>query len=273
MRLYTLLIDESGGKRPSVAARAATGRYYARRGDVTQASKWGKAISDEDPRHPAGLFLRGVAELEAGNLSEAQKLIGEAVALDPQAQYYEALGRAFEGDGVLDDAAEHYGAAIARDSLYVEPLVGRARVLQAQRQWKKAVPDLEAARALEPERAVVHLMLGHSLFELGQKKEAVAPLQEAIKRDPKYGEAHYRLGLAFYDLERVSDAASSFQRAIALAPVGATWIPDATLKLAYSLKPLGRKKEACDAFRLYLDIAPELAVGRRDAKNELVGCP
>ena len=43
-----------------------------------------------------------------GRLVEAQKDLADAVAVDPQAQYFEALGRCYEKQSAYDDAIAQY---------------------------------------------------------------------------------------------------------------------------------------------------------------------
>ena len=271
-KLYAAMLEDKNGKAPTIAGRAAAGRYYARRGDATRAGKLGEAILAEDPHHPAGLFLRGTGLLAAGKTNEAQKDFTEATAIDPQAQYFEALGRTYEAQNQLDEAINNYGAAIERDKFYAEPLVDRARVRQVRREWNASIPDLDAARKLDDQRSDVYDMKGLALYTMGDQKGSVPAFQEAIGRDGKSAPAYYHLGRALYDLNR-PDAIPNLRRAIELAAPEVEWYAEAHRILGYALKASGARGEMCNVFRKYLEVAPATLSGRGDIKQILLGCP
>jgi tetratricopeptide (TPR) repeat protein len=174
---------------------------------------------------------------------------------------------------MLEDAINAYGRAIEKDKMYVEPLLGRARVRQRRREWTEAMLDCEAARQLEPERAEAWWRIGDSLYELGKKKDAVTPYREALARDSKNAEVHFKLGRTYYDIDKPREALASLREAVRLAPPDAEWFPDAVLKLGYTLRAVGSRGEACGMFVKYMEVAPETAAGRGDVKQILLGCP
>jgi tetratricopeptide (TPR) repeat protein len=275
-KLYLAMIDDKSGKAPTIAARAAAGRFYARRGDLERAGKLGESILGEDPHHPAGLFLRGSGELAAGKVNEAQKDFTEAVAIDPQPQYYEALGRSYEAQNQLDDAIAQYTMAAERDKQYVDPIIDRARVRQTRREWKLSLDDLDAARKLDDRRAEIYFMKAKAFYTLGDKKAAIAPAQEAIARDGKHGEAFFVLGSALYDLNRPGEAVANLKKAIELAPntnPRPAWFPEAHRTLGYAYRATHSQHEMCTAFRTYLEVAPPTSSGQSDIKQILLACP
>jgi tetratricopeptide (TPR) repeat protein len=272
-KLYVTMLDESSGKHPTVNARAAAGRFYARRGDLAKTVPLATSILAEDVHNPAGLFLRGNQLINDKDFQGAQKALSEAVASDPQAQYYEALGRSFEGQNSLEEAMNAYNQAVMRDKTYVEPLIDRARVHQLRHEWAEALPDLDEAKRLEPERAEPYWRTGDSLYQIGRKKDAVAPYQAALARDGKNPEIYYKLGLVYYDLDRGADVIANMRQAVAEGKPDDDWLPDAWLKLGYTYKSQGHHGEACAAFSKFDQVAPSSAVARGDVKQILIGCP
>jgi tetratricopeptide (TPR) repeat protein len=271
-KLYLGLLDDKNGRVPTIAGRAAAGRFYAHQGDAAKAGALGDAILAEDPNHAAGLFLRGIGELASNKLADAQKDFAAAVNIDPQAQYFEALGRSVEAQNQYDEAIRYYGDAIEHDPQYADPLIDRARVHQTRREWNVSLGDLEAARKIDDRRADIFLMKGLAMYTLGDAKGSVGAFQQAIERDAKDAEAFYRLGKAYYDLNNVGAAISNLNRAIDLAKPDIGWYPEAYRTLGYAYKAAHSKGEMCQTFRKFLEIAPT-TISTGDAKQELLGCP
>jgi tetratricopeptide (TPR) repeat protein len=271
-KLYAAMIDDTAGKTPTIAARAAAGRFYARRGDAARAGKLGESILAEDARHPAGLFLRGIGLLATGRIPEAQADFEAAANIDPQAQYAEALGRTLEAQNQLDEAIKHYSDAIERDKLYQQPLLDRARVYQVRRQWNESLADLAAAKKLDDRVADIFVMEGNAFYEMGKKKDALRPYQQAVNLDGKNAEAWFKLGRTHYESDNPREAVADLNRAVELGKEGASWLPDAYMALGYANKATGARGEMCRAFGKYLEVAPATAP-KSDVKQLLLGCP
>src|SRR5262249_39684425 len=92
-RIYASLLSTDGGNVPTARALAAAGRYNARRGHPGLAKRQGAALAALDPGNPAAVFLQGWVAFNENRLIEAEKSYHDAIALDPQAQYWDALGR------------------------------------------------------------------------------------------------------------------------------------------------------------------------------------
>jgi predicted Zn finger-like uncharacterized protein len=273
-RLYgELLKPRDGSKPPSLAARAAAGRFYARRGSTAQAATLGESILAEDPRYPAGLFLRGVALLAEDKASDAQKHFQDAIALDPQPQYYDGLGRAHEKQRVLEDAVNAYDIAIKRDPSYVAPRVGKARVYMSRRDFKGAMPDLQEAVRLEPENPEIHARIGECLKELKKNKEAVEWLQKAIALDGRYARAYFLLGDVLYDDNKADAAAANLKRFIDLSTPDDPARPYAYYVLGRTHAQLRNKAAMCQTFKEFMEVAEKTDPRRDEVKRYLLPCP
>src|SRR5262249_33743172 len=88
-KIYEGLLSTAGGSVPTARALAAAGRYHARRGEIERARKEGEALAATEPQNPAALFLAALGLFTDGNLQDAYKILQDAVAMDPQAQYWE----------------------------------------------------------------------------------------------------------------------------------------------------------------------------------------
>ena len=255
---------------PTLSARARAGRFFARHRLMPAAIAQGQAIRAEQPRHPAGLFLLGEEMLAAGKFDEAQSAFRDAARLEPDAQYFEGLGRAAERLGQLDEALRQFARAVELDPNYLRPRVGRARVRLVRREYTLAIDELEAARALSPESPEVLRGLGQAHLTMRNLKEAVPFLERAARLAPDDPEAHYYLGSAYSDMERSREAATHLARAVAEAPEGATWRADAYRALGYAARAAGNKGGAKSAFRTYLELDQKDSAQRRDVQRLLL---
>jgi tetratricopeptide (TPR) repeat protein len=276
--VYTGLLDESQGRQPSITARAAAGRFFARRGEAAAAKQQGEAILAVDPRYPAGLFLRGFGLLADGKLNDAQKDITDAIGIDPQAQYWDGLGRVFEKQNLLSEALGRFEKAIDTDGAYVAPRLGRARIRMLRAEWGKALTELEEAAKLEPENADVWARIGESHYNLRELPAAAKAFLEAVRRDPTRPDVYFMLGRTIDEdpRGRPRDAVSNLQKAITLARelnVAADWEPEAWRIMGFALRETGDKGGACDALRRYLEIAPPTDGLRKEAERVVLSCP
>ncbi|MBI4510477.1 MAG: zinc-ribbon domain-containing protein [Deltaproteobacteria bacterium] len=274
-KLFDRLLTPKDGKSVSISARAAAGRFFARRNDGTRSLSVGDSILAEDPRHPAGMFLRGFGLLADEKLLDARKAMTEAVSIDPQAQYYDGLGRVYERQMSLDDALGAYDNAIKRDPNYVAPRLGRARIYMLRREWSLALPEFQTAIKIEPELAEGHLGVGECLVQLGasskERGKAIPFLVKATELNPKLPAAYFLLGQVYYDDDKRSHTIESLKRFVEVAGEKDENLPNAYRMLGYTYKANGKKGEACDVFKKYMEVAPPSAA-RADVEKLLYSC-
>ena len=262
-----LVYDKLLAVKPSLTVRARAGRFFAREGMNDKALAQGEAIRGESPRHPAGLFLLGEKLMAEKKLEEAQRAYRDATRLEPEAQYFEALARAAERLGQLDEALRQYGRAIEIDPAYMAPRLGRARIRLVRREYALAIDELKAAQELDPHAASVLRDLGRAYLAMRDVKSAVPLLERATHAAPSDPEAHYSLGLAYFDLDRARDAAGHLGRAVQLGAEDATWRADAYRMLGYAARSAGNDRGALDAWRRYLELDQKDSAQRRDVQR------
>jgi tetratricopeptide (TPR) repeat protein len=128
----------------------------------------------------ADALARGLALLEQGRPLSAERVLREAVRLDPEsAQPHYALGRALALRGLHD----------------------------------QALTELERARALGDDSPEIHASLGNAYYELGRTTEARRHLRRARNGNPDDAEIALRLGLAELALGQLEAAARAFEAA------------------------------------------------------------
>jgi tetratricopeptide (TPR) repeat protein len=272
-KIYQALLSTAGGNVPTSRAHAAAGRYFARRGRIDLARREGEIVAASEPGNPAASFLLGIGLLADGKLNDANKILREAVALDPQAQYYEALARVLEEQKNLAEAQVNFEQASKLDGSYAAPLIGLGRVHLARRYWDAALTALERAARLEPENDQVWIGIGDANAEKIKRPEAVAAYQKALAVNAKNAETHYKLGRVYFDDDRGALAITHLRKAIELAPGGTPWVAEAWRLLGRRYYASGQRGEMCTAYRRYLELAPSTDLMRAEVKQETAGCP
>ena len=204
------------------------------------------------------------AAIGAGVLLSSASLLQTAVWRDPRDLHRQALahtrgnyvahnnlGVLLAQDGRLDEAGEHFEAALA--ILPGEPraednlgtlLLQRGRVADA-------IPHFTAAlaRSEDPE---IENNLGNALVAAGRTDEGIDRLRAAIEVRPEYALAHYNLAMALARRGLKDEALREFDLAIRFGPDrAAAWAHRGLL-----LATLGRKVEAASDFRRALELEP-----------------
>jgi len=116
----------------------------------------------------------------------------------------------------------------------------------------EAVEVLSALLRADPTNAQYAQYKGFALRNLGRRPEEQAVYHEILQSRPNYWPAYNELGWALYRDGRNDEAVKAFAEASAVAPKVA--LPLANLGSIYLL--LNRKKDAADAFRRSLTLAP-----------------
>ncbi len=172
----------------------------------------------EHPEEPMLLCMLGAAARELGAEGEAYEYFRRCLAQNPADPV--VLVTAGNGLAALDDpeaestlrlaaltapdlplARLHYGAYLAREGMF-----------------DLAVGELEVARSLDEEDALVRLELATAYLLAGRLAEGVAELEEALAREA--GDSWMRLlyGLALLEVDRLEEAAEEIHRAAGERP-------------------------------------------------------
>jgi tetratricopeptide (TPR) repeat protein/predicted Ser/Thr protein kinase len=232
----TAALDQALGLVPGLAeAHYQRGELLLARGKRDEGAAGLDEALRRDPAHVGALLARARLRREAGDMAEAQldlraalehaapsdprPLLGLGLALVESAPA-EALRLLRQG---LELARQ---ARSTRDPLYVEsvPVVGELELTQGDPQ--RALPELEEAVRLFPERADPQVLLGRALGEGGNARAAIEAFSAALRRDAEHfealerrGRAHRELGefvAAFKDLQAAAKGRASARLSLGL---------------------------------------------------------
>lgn len=110
------------------------------------------------------------------------------------------LGRTFEDQGKLDQAAAQYAAALAINPRYLECHYNLANVLAKRGDFDEAATHYSAALNINPEYAPAHNNLAYVLFQMGRLQDAARHFSEAIRISPNCARYHIDLSVVLYKL-------------------------------------------------------------------------
>jgi len=141
------------------------------------------------PADYLGLAQIGGCLSALGRYGEAEPYLRRALqGLDDPVTHYN-LGLLLAVTDRLDEAAEEYRRALARDASYREARGNLAAVLVRQGRLDEAIRELRQLIAQDGQNAVAHANLGLVLLQQGRNREARRALSAALERDPRLGVA------------------------------------------------------------------------------------
>lgn len=136
------------------------------------------------------------------NPKEPNAHFGLAYLLWTQSHFQEA---ATEFQAELDNDPQHLQARAYLGDSYVQ-----------LKDYVKAQPELEKARAADASFALVRRDLGIIYAEEGRKDDAISELQKAIELDPKDVSPHWRLAKLYQSTGKKEEAKAEFAKASAM---------------------------------------------------------
>jgi tetratricopeptide (TPR) repeat protein len=214
-------IDPKSALAYSRLARAQVA--LARPADALASAKKATELDDK--------FGEGFAVLGTAILAENPKGWSDAIAQAQQGAFLDpdnpnvqgAVGKIFEANGQLEQAAGAYRKALASD-----PAFGPARLALIQAELNRGNRDGAIAEAKKiaaggktsPE---IELLIGEDAVRREQYPEAIPFLERATKGLPGNADGWAFLGRAYHAARRYDEAADAYGKAVELAPQNANY--------------------------------------------------
>ena len=196
----------------------------------------------------------GVAFQDEGRLDEAAEHYHRAIALAPDyAPVYNNLGTALRAKGQLTDAVSTYQQALRLRPSYPEAQYNLANALLDAGKPADAIDHFRIALQTLPASVDVHNNLGIALMGEGRRDEAIAEFREALAADPDSVKSHRNLADALGMARKYDEAIAHYRRAVQIDPA------DASIHYDFGslLIEIDRLDEAIAEFRLALKADPK----------------
>ena len=279
--------------RPAVDAQKAMQQAVAARqeGRLADAERACKGVLQSEPSHLEALNLLGTVKLAQGNATDAARIFGEALAIDPgslavrlnETAALSALGRHAEAlagcERVLAIEPNRVDARCKRAHLLLkmnrggeaepefvkvleiepdsfEALAGMGSLLDGQGRIDEALAFFARAIDVRPDDGAVRNDRASALFKQGRIDEAMKDWDWVLARDPENSVAHCGRGSVLYAREEYDAALAEYDRAVELAPDFA----GAPFNRALVLNTLRRYDEAIAAYQWAIAIKPDFAL-------------
>jgi Tfp pilus assembly protein PilF len=190
-------------------------------GRVTEALRLIEEALAAEPENIRFHSSKGEICLRAGRIEEAERTFLRVLEIDPyMTDAHRALGSIYDQQGRKQEAEREFKTALA-DRAYPEPEkihLNLGLLYASQGRNEEAVDFFRTAVSINPKYYRGHFELASILDRLGKIEEAAREYEVAAPNYDNDGEYHYRLGYAFYRLGAIDKARASLDRAIALAP-------------------------------------------------------
>jgi TolB-like protein/class 3 adenylate cyclase/Tfp pilus assembly protein PilF len=201
------------------------------------------------------------------HFADGINLFESALKIDPESVSARALLALALSDRVLEQMTDTAAADLARAEVLIEhvllasphnPLAhfARGQVLRARNRFEAAIPEYEAAVALDRNWVAALAALGQCKFLAGSIEEAIPAQEQAIRlspRDPRVANWYWRIGMVHLLQSRTEAAILWIEKARSVNPGLAG--PHGWLASAYALQ--GKIEQA----------AAELAEARRLSRD------
>ena len=181
-------------------------------GDVTLSlERYGRAAdafercSALDDRDARVLYKLAYARYRAGQAAAAIEPLRRAVALTPDfAEAHHLLGMCLREGNRLDDAHESLQTASRLQPGLVPVREALAEIYASRGQDARAIDELEALVALDPDRPERLVAVGLAQARAGRREAAVLALGRAAERFPEHADVFAALGRVWLDTARTT---------------------------------------------------------------------
>jgi tetratricopeptide (TPR) repeat protein len=262
--------DEALKVDATIEVRLSACRGYLLAGQHEKVLAQAAKVLELQPNSTAARALRAEARLAQARPDEALVEIRQALEREQKSEYSVVLGRVQEARGQKQEAIDAYTEALKGDPSLLEVRLRRGVLLVQTESVKEGQRELQAVLKANPGSAEAHYYVGVSLEDQRKEAQALAAYQAAVARDEKHAAAHFKIArLLSESPETKLKAVPHLAAAIKHAAPTEHWLPDAHFILGAIEEGRGQKKQALEAYKSYLCIAPPKAGARGEVEKRL----
>ncbi|MFP4528670.1 MAG: tetratricopeptide repeat protein [Candidatus Kapaibacterium sp.] len=231
----------------------ANGEKALRNGKYDQAIENFNKLLKENPKHPAGLYFRGMAYLYKGEYQSAIENFDSAIKIKNDfADAYNGRGLSYSYLGRIDKALGDFNQAIGLDSAFTQAYLNRGSAYIALGEKKEALRDINKALALDPNSPATYYQRGRIYYRMDKLDSAISDFTKCLEMGLVNPKIYYNRGNAYYRQSNYEKAVADYSEALALDPTDS----EALNNRAMAYDKMGKK---------------DLALADRERLNELTG--
>ncbi len=171
-----------------------------------------------DPKCADAYYNAAKIMEEQDRREEAIAYYEKAIAIKPEAKFYNQLGKCYQRCEKLAEAARQYEQAIALKPNYLDANCDLGVILQKQGKIAEAIGQYRQALAIKPDYPEAYNRMGTAWQEQRKFAEAIACHQKAIALKPDLAEVYSNLGFALRKKLKLQEAIGYYRHVIALNP-------------------------------------------------------
>ena len=260
-------------------------RCYAEKGEVAEAQKIYKAISDAFCKQAQNVQQELTSLNKSRPIKVTENMLQEGIdqlsvlynqgqfsAAVEQAQvltnkypeafiFWNILGASAIKIGILDQAIEAFKKVISLKPDYVDAYSNLGVALQDQGNIDKAIEAYNKAISLKPDYAIAYSNLGNAYKEQGKLHKAIDAYNRAISLKPDYSDSYYNKGVTLQDQGKLDEAIDAYNKAISLKPDYAQCYNN----MGNAFRAQGKLEKAIESYRNSFFLKPNHA----EAHNNL----
>ena len=236
-----------------------SGLLAFQRGKMDEGSALVERSLKAAPEHPDFWNNYGNLLKSQGKKTEAADAYRRAISLRENfADAHNNLGILLD---LADDSAaaeKEYRTAIAAQPWHADAHFNLALLLESQKHLDAACDAYAKVIAERPGDPNAYGRLANIRWHQGRPQDAIEVLTRNVNVNPDAPEAWVLLGGILWDQKQTEESLDSFRRALAINPRHT----NANRTLAFTLNILGRKSDAAEIWRRWLDVDPENPIPR-----------
>ncbi len=249
-------MNESSGVDGGLRAALQAPEALQRAGRLEEARRGYEAAAQTFPLEAEPLFRLGLVEAQSGSLSEARRVLEQALAMAQRPHYLFALGDVLERQGARPEAIAAWERAARIAPGFAEAHIRLGVALQDERRVDEAIEHLRTAVTIRPDEARAWNNLAVAYRTQRRLPEAEHALRRCLAIQPQDAFAAFALGRVLIELQREAEAKPLLEQAVGLDSANArAWDMLGSLHLR-----AGALLESREAFESAVRADPSLTV-------------
>ena len=195
------------------------GLDFHQSGRLDEARQCYKKVLAINANYFDALQLLATLELQVNNLSEADRLFGLAIKINPNSpEVYNNRGLTLHDLKRFDEALVSFMKAINLNPHFADAFNNQGNTYKTINKLNEALLSYSEAIKIDQSHLNAHRNKGNLLRIQGRFDEALIFINQAIQINPNHADAYYIRGLIFHELHRFDDAFDSYNAAIRINP-------------------------------------------------------